>query len=233
MAPVARHLGIFRRTRRAEPAGGRRRPGVGAAVALGGLILAGPGIGAAGADPRIEALTAQLGPGGAPGVVKTVAYAPLPPGLAITVKPFDDNDLNLAVKRRFEQELGRISRPVSETAVLVLSFETRVVEGEFSGRPGTMGRFEGGTGGARVELNVWSSTKDSLLGGRQAAGARRGNVFHMNVVLRDRRSAKTLWQGDAYSAMPTGDTPRIARSMVRPLVTSLGRTVEGEPFEIE
>lgn len=229
---AARHPGVLRNARRGGAGRAVRLWAIAAVLAL-AWIAAGSGVGAARAEPRGELLIAQLGPGGAPGIVKTVAYASLTPGLAIAVKPYQDDDFNLAVKQRFEEELGRISRSVSETAVLVLSFETKVVAGEFSVQPGTMGRFEADTGSAQLNLNVWSSTQDSLLGGRQQAETRRGNVFHMNVTLRDNRSGKTLWQGDAYCMMLTGDRLRIARSMVRPLVTSLGRTVGGDPFEIE
>ena len=98
-----------------------------------------------------------------------------------------------------------------------------------------LGRLEAGSDtGVDFRLNFWSSSQDSLLGGRQSKGeTRAANVFHMNAVLRDRRSGKVLWQGDAYSEMIVPDEPRIARSMVRPLVTNLGRTVKGEPFELE
>ncbi len=89
--------------------------------------------------------------------------------------------------------------------------------------------------GVQLDLNIWSSSQDSLLGGRQKAGApsRKINLFHMNVVLGDRESGKTLWQGDAYCEMRTADPARIAGSMVAPLVASLGRSVKARPFDIE
>lgn len=190
---------------------------------------------------------AQVG-SGAPGLISSVAYAPVTPGLSFVVAPFDDSELNLAIKERFEHELRGISRTISDKAVLELSFETRVVQGRFGDNGPNLGSLEAGTNvgressvgltpGARreveVRLNVWSSTKDSILGGRQRTGSRRANVFHMNAVLRDQRSGKVLWQGDAYSEMIVADELRIARSMVRPLVASIGRTVKGEPFELE
>ncbi len=55
----------------------------------------------------------------------------------------------------------------------------------------------------------------------------------MNVLLRDRESGKILWQGDAYCEMLIADQARIAGSMVAPLTASLGRSVKGQPFDIE
>ena len=87
----------------------------------------------------------------------------------------------------------------------------------------------------RLNLNVWSSSQDSLLGGRQTgtAESRRANLLHMNAVLRDRETGKILWQGDAYCEMLSADEARIASSMVVPLTANLGRSVEAQPFDIE
>ena len=55
----------------------------------------------------------------------------------------------------------------------------------------------------------------------------------MNVVLRDRGTGRTLWQGDAYCEMLTTDTLRIAASMVGPLVANLVQSARRWPFDIE
>jgi hypothetical protein len=178
---------------------------------------------------------AQLAPNGAPGIVNAVALAQVAPDRPVAVTPFDDDDLSLAVKARFEDELRRTGRPVSESAPLTLSFETRVIEGRFSRTEGNMGRFEGGTGGLRLDLNIWSTTRDSLLGGARTgeSESRQVNLLHMNAVLRDRGTGRTLWQGDAYCEMLTTDTLRIAASMVGPLVANLGQSARQWPFDIE
>ncbi len=107
--------------------------------------------------------------------------------------------------------------------------------GVWSRAEANLGRFEANDAGAQVNLNIWSSSRDSLFGGRQKAGApsRKVNLLHMNVVLRDRETGKTLWQGDAYCEILTADQTRIAGSMVAPLTASLGRSVTGQPFDIE
>ena len=204
------------------------------ALAIGIATLVSHGAEPASAACRAAARQlAQLAPNGAPGIVNAVALAQVAPDRPVAVTPFDDDDLSLTVKARFEDELRRLGRPVSDSASLTLSFETRVIEGRFSRAAGNMGRFEGGSGGLRLDLNIWSTTQDSLLGGRQKAESRQANLFHMNVVLRERDTGRTLWQGDAYCEMLTPDTLRIAVSMVGPLVASLGRSVRQRPFDIE
>ena len=173
--------------------------------------------------------------GGAPGVMTSVAYGTVTPGLSIAVAPIDDVDLNLRIKELFEQELTATSRTISEQAVIELTFETRVIQGRFGEGLPDLARLQAGTDvGVDFQMNVWSSTQDSLLGGRQPKEkVRQANVFHINAVLRDQRSGEVLWQGDAFSEMVIPDELRIARSMVRPLITNLGRTVTREPFDIE
>ena len=198
------------------------------------LVALGPG--ALGAGTAGSALQlAQLAADGAPGIVTAVALGPLPDGQPIAVTPFADDDLSLSVKARFEAALRAAGWPVSGTAPLTLSFDSEMIAGRFTRAEANMGRFEASDDGVQVNLNVWSSSQDSLLGGRQKAGTpvRKVNLFHMNVVLRDRESGKTLWQGDAYCEMLIADQARIAGSMVAPLTASLGRSVTGQPFDIE
>ncbi len=176
---------------------------------------------------------AQLVPNGVPGFVNTVALGRVAPDRPIAVTPFDDDDLGLAIKTRFEEELRRVGRPVAGSAALTLSFETRVIQGRISRTAGNMGRFEGNSEGLRLDLNIWSTTQDSLLGGSRAEESRQASLFHMNAVLRDRDSGKILWQGDAYCDLRVADALRIGNSMVGPLVANLGRSVRQQPFDIE
>ena len=178
---------------------------------------------------------AQLAANGAPGIVTTLALGEMPPEWSIAVTPFADDDLSMTVKARFEEALRLSGRGVSDSAPMTLSFETELIRGRFSRSEGNMGRFEADSGGMRLNLNIWSSSQDSLLGGRQTAtaGSRQANLLHMNAVLRDRETGKILWQGDAYCEMLSADETRIANSMVAPLTANLGRSVTEQPFDIE
>ena len=61
------------------------------------------------------------------GVLNAVSFEPLPEGAAVLVRPLDDTDENLAIKKEFEAAMtaDRLNVAADE-ARLVLSFETRV-----------------------------------------------------------------------------------------------------------
>jgi hypothetical protein len=196
------------------------------------LVLA---LAAGGAAAAQGAQLAQLGPNGAPGIINSVDFRPVEPLAEVTVRPLDDSKESLEIKRRFDAALRQSGYKVSDyTADTELSFETAVIEGRFSDGGRNIGRFEGSSDrGVNFQLNLWSSTEDSVLGGRQKRDSRQANVFHMNAVLRDRASGRILWQADAFCEMLTPDTGRIAASMIPPLVESIGQTVKGRPFDIQ
>ena len=203
---------------------------------VGALVLVAPGPEPAWAGgPGAARQYAQLAANGAPGIVTALALGEVPPERPIAVTPFADDDLSMAVKARFEEALRGIGRGVADSAPMRLSFEIELIRGRFSRAEGSLGRFEADSGDVRLNLNVWSSSQDSLLGGRQTgtAESRRANLLHMNAVLRDRDTGKILWQGDAYCEMLSADEARIANSMVVPLTANLGRSVEAQPFDIE
>ena len=212
------------------------------------MVLAVPGAAAAGpaapAQPGGQLAQSQGTPGGAPGSVSSVLFHELPAGFPVEVITFDDTEVNLEIRGRFEEELQKAGQVVAPDAPLELSFTTEVEQGDFAKREPSLGRIgastehdsgtRGSDTGVDVEVNVWSSTQDSVLGGRQpSAGAGSGARYHMTAQLRDRESGQVLWQGEAFSEMLGGDHARLARSMVGPLVAAYGRSVKDEPFEIE
>ena len=193
------------------------------------------GEGRSGDTLRSDTWQIAQNPSGAPGMISSRSYQPLPQGLALTVKPFDDSDTNIMIRDHLVDELKRSAYRMSDTAVLELSFETSVAEVNFSGPEPTLGTLSADAGGdLDVNVNVWSSTKDSVLGGRQRKGAaRKHNSFRLNAVLRDLRNGKRLWEADAVFAMVVSDQDRIAQSIVPQVVSALGQTVAARPFELE
>ncbi len=82
------------------------------------------------------------------GVLNAVSFEPLPEGAAVLVRPLDDTDENLAIKKEFEAAMAADGLNVAaDDARLVLSFETReeVAAGP-APRPQTTVRFRGQEG---------------------------------------------------------------------------------------
>lgn len=210
---------------------------------LRGLALVGAGLALALTAQAVTAqtVTAQTGlapqlaqteVSAAPGMLTTRAFKDVPESETITVALYDDSDLNLQLKTEFEEQLKARERVVVEAKTgLLLLFETEVIPTDQVPKGPSLGSANAGTSGVDVNVNVWSSTQDSVLGGRQEGTNLGSSVFHMNALLRDQASGEVLWQGDAYYEMLTGDTERIARSMVPLLVDKLGQTTTHEPFD--
>lgn len=210
------------------------------ALALGGMA---PGGMAVAEDLPVLGWDQVAQAGAAPGSVSSVLFHDLPEGLPIEVATFDDTDTNLEIQARFAEELEKSGYLVAENAPLELSFTSEVIQADLRQRSGTLGRIgasteadrgtRGSDTGVDLEVNVWSSTKDSVLGGIQPqGGSGRQAQLHINALLRDRDSGQVLWQGDAFSAMVMSDERRLAGAMVKPLVDAFGRSVKDEPFQV-
>lgn len=188
------------------------------------------------------AQTAQAGAAGQ-GSLTATAYHAVPGGFPIEVRTFDDSAVNLDIQSRLIDALGRSGYLVEAGAPLELSFESEVIQGAVSTNRTSLGRVESSTNastgnqgssiGVDVQVNVWSSTQDSVLGGRQSAGGSGKHArFHINAVLRDRENGRVLWQADALGDLLTADEGRVARAMIEPLVEAFGQSVADRRFEL-
>lgn len=170
------------------------------------------------------------------GMLTAQAFKETPESFTVSVSPYDDSGLNLRLKDDFEAQLrdsGRGRVATSDEAGYLLLFESGVVPAEAVPRGPSLGSAQVGNEGVDVTVNIWSSSQDSVLGGRQDKGLVGSSVFHIGVILRDRESGTVVWQGDAYHELDEPETERVARAMVAPLVEKIGQSVAREPFEIE
>ncbi|WP_299397360.1 hypothetical protein [Pelagibius sp.] len=207
-------------------------------------LVAGPDLAAA-TDVQLAQADGAGGPQ-APGMITSQAFKDFSAAAPITVTPYDDNDLNLQLKAEFETELQANERKVAEAETgLLLLFESKIIPVEQAPRRPSLGSVSARSGRGDdpsrqdgsddvevdVNVNVWSNTQDSVLGGRQEAQSVGTSVFHINAVLRDQANGEVLWQGDAYYELQSPDAERVARAMVPPLVDNLGKSTANEPFE--
>src|SRR3546814_19591380 len=94
-------------------------------------------------------------------------------------------------------------------AAFLLLFESEVVPADMAPPPPSLGSARLDGGGAQVNVTVWPSSQDSLLGGRQATNQAGTDVFHTHAVLLDRRRAGVAWQGDAHYVLHGPGTARL------------------------
>src|SRR3546814_19154929 len=119
------------------------------------------------------------------------------PGQAfsVAVSPYDDSDLNLKLKADFEAALAERwqARMIEEAAAaFLLLFESEVVTADMAAPPPSLGSARRDGGGAEVNVNVWSSSQDSVLAGRPESKEADTTVFSINTLLRDRRNGGGL-----------------------------------------
>ena len=198
------------------------------AVALLALVLQAPMAGAQQAAP------ATLPAGG---TVTARLLGKVPADPVVFVSPYDDSELNLKLQADFERRIadtGKARLATTEAgAGFLLLFESEVVAADQVPHQANIGSARVDQGGAEVNVNVWSNTQDSVIGGRQEEADPKSSVFHINAVLRDQKSGEVVWQGDAYHVLREPGTERVARAMVLPLVKTMGETVARAPIEIE
>ncbi len=178
----------------------------------------------------VQTVWAQAVTGGG-GMVNAVAFSALPEELVVEVTLFDNTDLDLAIRDEMIEALEGAKHAVSDGAPYELSLETDAEAIRYSSKDPSLGEISSVGGGLDVELNVWSSTKDSLLGGRQERTARQGeNHFEIHAVLTDRQAGSVVWEGRATVQGDRGSAAPITRKMVDSLVANLGRTVNDGTF---
>ena len=82
-------------------------------------------------------------------------------------------------------------------------------------------------------MNIWSSTQDSLIGGRNSDGARlTSGSFAIRATLWDRSGGRVVWEGRASVDVERNQASAYVSPMVEALVESLGRTVRQGSFPV-
>ncbi len=173
------------------------------------------------------------------GIMNGVAFKPLPVGGAIQVRPLDNSDDNLVLKADFEKALTARGFTVTDSADLILTFDTRDEIGAWS----TTDRrhilsFEarGGRGGgedAKARVNVFDSNSGGLLNqGRGETRISTPSQYRIDATIDVRSSGKRLWEGWSVAELGHSDSLSLTRKMVPVIVDALGRTVRRAPFPL-
>lgn len=170
----------------------------------------------------------------APGRLNAFLYREVPADGALKVAPLDDSRENRRIAQAFERALERAGRRLDRAAApLTLNFSTEVAQVGRPGPQGTLGLLEANRDDARVRLNLFSSSEDSLTGGpRRPDGAPASVRFTLIATLEDARGGR-LWQANASLLGSPGDEAGAYAAMARVIAEEIGKTVRQRPFRIE
>jgi hypothetical protein len=176
------------------------------------------------------------------GVLNAVAFKPLPSGAPILVRPFNDTDENLAIKKEFEEALKARGYTIgTDPKGIVLSFESRSQPGywtstpqrkfvELQGSAGSGTRLEKGSRGV---VNLYNSQQGAVFNeGKRNVVTPAATLFRLDVNIDDKTEGKSLWLAWALANLAEGDPATLARAMVPVIVDTIGEGAKEQPFKL-
>jgi len=171
----------------------------------------------------------------APGRLTAFVYREVPAAAAIKITPLDDSPENRRLAQAFERALERHGRKVDpRNAPLSLSFTTEVSQ---SGRPGpttgTLGVIEGSRDEARVRLNLYSTTQDSLTQGPRRSDGGTPTVRYMLTAIVEDASGSRLWQASATLNGTPAEEQTAYAAMAGVIAEEFGKMVRQRSFRVE
>lgn len=181
------------------------------------------------------------------GELSSTLLSPLPAHPAFDVVIYDDTEQNLAFRKTFLDALARAGYEVSENAPYVFSFATSVTwqqkrEKELQAERVRKYPVERGETTVPVgrETDYDADAETRMFGDRRTTpplvAPKVSNVEHdrleVSVALRERDSSKILWTADLALPILEYNRDRIVRSIIGPIIRSIGRDASHEPFEI-
>ncbi len=195
-----------------------------------GLLAAGLCL-AAGA---IQPSWAQAGGANGLGVIQAVSYREVPEPLSLSVTLFDDSRLDLRIRDQMIAALERANHDLRDNSLFELELSSTTRSGRFVADGPSLGRLSSTSDEtSRFEMNIWSSSQDSILGGRfSEREGRTFSSFEIEAVLRERSLGEVVWEGRAIVETDGGQAEPYVPQMVESLVRSLGQTVRERTFPV-
>src|SRR5258708_29177291 len=139
-----------------------------------------------------------------PGLDYASVYAPIPTGVAVAVRPWDNNNDSQRVKASFTDALSRRGVRLTETgSPLILNFETEIESLAVPNSGPSLGQLQGRNWDSRARINLWSNAQDSVIAGPRGDNSPFATTrYILRATLDDQRTGQRLWQGGARYTRP-------------------------------
>jgi hypothetical protein len=165
------------------------------------------------------------------GVFRAISYKEITDRISVSVELYDDADLDLLIHSQIVDALRRANHTIDVSPMFELSFRTHFHTAHFRKRGPTLGELSVGDG-IDLEMNIWSSTGDSVVTGRRGSSGYIGHTdFEIHATLRELSLGQVVWGGHATALVNRSDE-HVMPSMVDVLVMNIGRTVREERFPL-
>ncbi len=188
--------------------------------------------------PSLPALPAE-----APdGYVTAFVCEKLTTPLHVASRIQDNTDENIRLHRLLVKRLARNGITEGADAPLTLSFDVQRVREAARRKPGDMvsvrvGEDEeriGQEGFAKVHMNIWSNTQDSVLGGRRnTLESALIDRLRISIRINSKADGRCLWRGEVVQNLDGRDPARTADQMVPILADSVGKALSQKPIDID
>lgn len=185
----------------------------------------------------------------APGQARSTAFAQVPAGAAIIVRPLDNSDSNLRVANNFNDALNKRGlRSGDPKARYALNFDVEVQPiRQPSPPPSTADRrgspllsndlegvqpndVRGNLDDSQFRINMGNPSLDDLQPKRGDLTSRGSLRYVMTATLDDQQTGQRVWQGEATYANSQTEEQASLALMADALVDQLGRTVRQRSF---
>ena len=155
-------------------------------------------------------------------------------GVAVDI--LDDTDANIRVQRTLIDalnDLGRASTAAPEPMnAIILEFATAEII-DVEGGDSAIGELQIDTlRGVEMRMNLWSSTRDALISGRNPNALRSTRLLRFDLVARRRTDGRVVWLGQAFFEGPAGDPGPLFARMAPVLVEQFGETTDVTEFTL-
>ncbi len=170
-------------------------------------------------------------------LMNAFSYRPVPKDTTFHVRPLDNSDQNLALKKEFERILRTKGYSLSNDSELVISFETRDELGAYSTRNkravlelDAHGGREGGEN-ARMRFNLFDSNTGGVFNqGKGETSIMTPSQYRLDVTIDNRSNGKRHWQAWAVANLDQTDGETLVKAMVPEIVGNMGKTVKSHTF---
>jgi hypothetical protein len=166
----------------------------------------------------------------------------IPANQQVDVLVLDNSDVNLRIKDAFVAALSRQNVRLQAGAPLTMTLDIQPVreyrQGSKRGdlfelRIGQADRDAGEQGDVNLRGNVWSSSRDSLVGGRtRGPSSLAVNQVRVTALLNSRVDGHCLWQAEAVHELEDRDLEEVAKQLVPVLADRYGKTVPASPLHL-
>lgn len=156
---------------------------------------------------------------------------PLKKGAPVTLAPADDSPLYLSIKEHMKQAVERSGHPVRKSTPLQLYYSAEESAVEVRRRGPSLGQIDihARNQRARAELlfNVWSTHKDSILGGQKNRRKYSvSNFLIMSLELNRQDNGHCVWRGEGAVELEGVTAKQIAKALTDAIAARIGQNVE-------